>query len=195
MDAEQLAHALGATKPPRRTARGPTWTVHCPRHDDRHPSCDVTDAGGVTLIHCWICDQRDLIDELVARGLWRTVEVATRPPAAPIDWGSGESQLQPCCQIGPEDGQPTCQHWRAFEVDLTLARMRGNLFEAKAQIVELYRAAKYPLDEEILQADLNLAVKVGGSQIVPWHLDARVVQKAIDLVVAGWRAEVEVGNQ
>jgi hypothetical protein len=46
--------------------------VRCPAHDDKHPSCSVTDsADGKVLVRCFAgCSQEAVIDALRRRGLW-----------------------------------------------------------------------------------------------------------------------------
>jgi len=48
--------------------RGP---VHCPAHDDEHPSLAVTERNGCVLVKCHAgCRQKDVIAALRERGLW-----------------------------------------------------------------------------------------------------------------------------
>ena len=49
------------------------WMAKCPAHDDRNPSLSIRESAGKILVHCHAgCDQRDVIDALKARGLWRS---------------------------------------------------------------------------------------------------------------------------
>ena len=187
----EIAAALGAVGYPRRSARGPTWRVRCPAHDDRNPSLDITDANGITLFRCRAeCTQREILDALVPRGLWAAASGRTAPRARlpVIRW---EDHLQrnappppPCCLQGPENGAPTCEHWRAFDSDMAIARLHANLSEAAAEVVELFQTARYELNTVELRDELKLAVELGGSAIVPWHMTADIVEKMIDVVVA-----------
>jgi hypothetical protein len=64
---ETIAAALGGRK------AGGGWTARCPAHDDRNPSLSIRDADdGKVLVHCFAgCDQRSVIEELKALGLWQ----------------------------------------------------------------------------------------------------------------------------
>jgi hypothetical protein len=192
----EIAEALGVTRPPRTTPRGKTWTVRCPvpGHNDRRPSFDITDSNGRALFHCWPgCPQNEVIAALRERGLLSPTNArsATRPPV--FRWEDHLSPEPPsipkCCRAGGDSGASLCAHQRRFDADMTLARLRANLLEAKAEVVSLYRTAKLPLDLETLRAELNLAIEVGGGTIVPYHLDASIVGMAIDFVVIGSGAE------
>lgn len=45
--------------------------VHCPSHDDAHPSLSLTSQGGKILFHCNAgCEQNAVVDALRAKGLW-----------------------------------------------------------------------------------------------------------------------------
>ena len=50
------------------------WMACCPAHDDRIPSLSISDSDeGKVLVHCHAgCDQRAIIEALVARGLWHS---------------------------------------------------------------------------------------------------------------------------
>src|SRR5580698_3256507 len=78
---------LGAVGPTRQSARGPTRRVPCPSHNDRHPSCDVTDAAGRTLFCCRAgCSQSEIIEALRNRGLWAATSPVQRAPI--VDWAA-----------------------------------------------------------------------------------------------------------
>lgn len=77
----------------------------------------------------------------------------------------------------------SCEHWRRFDADMMLARLRMNLVAAAGEVSTLYRTASYELDAATFRTELNLAVECAGSAIVPRHLDPLIVQKAIDSVV------------
>ena len=67
LDAESIAMSLDKS---RRNGLG-KYIACCPAHDDKNPSLAITDADGTTLVYCFAgCPQRDVIDELRARGLW-----------------------------------------------------------------------------------------------------------------------------
>ena len=52
---------------------GSTWMACCPTHEDRNPSLSIREADGKILVHCHAgCEQRDVIDELTLRGLWKS---------------------------------------------------------------------------------------------------------------------------
>lgn len=51
----------------------PRGNVHCPVHDDKHPSFSVTDRDGKVLVHCHGsagCTQDAIVEELRERDLW-----------------------------------------------------------------------------------------------------------------------------
>ena len=66
MNAEAIAKALGAHR------TGTTWMARCPAHDDRSPSLAICERKvGKVLVHCHAgCEQRDVIAQLKAKGLW-----------------------------------------------------------------------------------------------------------------------------
>ena len=65
MNAHSIYAALGGRK------SGNGYKVHCPAHNDEHPSLSVTDKDGTTLVHCHAgCDSESVIGELRERGLW-----------------------------------------------------------------------------------------------------------------------------
>ena len=66
MSAERLARALGGRK------SGRQWMARCPAHPDPTPSLSICDGeDGRVLLYCHAgCDARDVIAELVQRGLW-----------------------------------------------------------------------------------------------------------------------------
>jgi putative DNA primase/helicase len=66
MNVDTLARALEARR------SGPSWMAKCPAHEDRNPSLSIREVDGKVLLHCHAgCTQRDVIDALKARGLWR----------------------------------------------------------------------------------------------------------------------------
>lgn len=65
MNAEQLAHALGAKK------SGRQWKCKCVAHEDREPSMIIFNGRETVQVRCLAgCAQEDLIAGLKARGLW-----------------------------------------------------------------------------------------------------------------------------
>jgi hypothetical protein len=200
MNAEGLTLALGG----RWNVRTATGLAPCLSHDDRNPSLSFADKGdGRVVFICRAgCSQGEVIAALVARGLWSAASVTAVPPAPVFRWEdhltAEAPPMPPCCLRGPEDGETRCEHWRQFDADITLARLRMNLLdEAADEVSTLYKTARYDLDAAALRAELNLAVECAGSAIVPWHLDPLIVRKAIDLVVdeVMGRPSIESRNQ
>lgn len=66
LSAVEIAHALHGRK------SGKRWMVLCPAHQDKTPSCSISeDASGKILVHCFSgCRQQDVIDVLRQKGLW-----------------------------------------------------------------------------------------------------------------------------
>jgi hypothetical protein len=66
LTAETLAERLGGGR------SGVGWLARCPAHTDRQPSLSLQDTeDGKVLVYCHAgCDQRHVIAELRARGLW-----------------------------------------------------------------------------------------------------------------------------
>jgi len=71
VSADALRAALQCGRPGC-TCHRPRGNVHCPAHDDAHPSLSVDEAeGGRVLVHCFAsCSQEEVIGALHARGLW-----------------------------------------------------------------------------------------------------------------------------
>jgi len=59
--------------------------LHCPAHDDAHPSLSLTVTDDTVLLHCWAgCSQDAVIAALRRRGLWGEAHRAVRnEPAKP----------------------------------------------------------------------------------------------------------------
>jgi hypothetical protein len=73
MNADQLAHALGAKR------SGRQWVCKCVAHEDKAPSLIIFDGRERVQVRCLAgCAQDDIIDALAARGLW----YSEREPAA-----------------------------------------------------------------------------------------------------------------
>jgi hypothetical protein len=67
--AEKIREALRCGKPNCACRRG--RLVHCPSHNDEHPSLSVDVKGGMLLVKCHgPCSQGAVIEELRRRGLW-----------------------------------------------------------------------------------------------------------------------------
>jgi putative DNA primase/helicase len=65
MNAEQLAHVLGAVR------SGRQWKCKCVAHEDRSPSMIIFDGRDAVQVRCMAgCEPRDIIDVLRSRGLW-----------------------------------------------------------------------------------------------------------------------------
>jgi hypothetical protein len=66
MMAAEIAYQLGGRK------SGTRWMARCPAHDDRTPSLSIREApSGKLLVHCFAgCKQDQVIDALLAQGLW-----------------------------------------------------------------------------------------------------------------------------
>jgi len=186
---EDLARALGAAGSPRPTNLGLRHRVRCPAHDDSNPSLDITDADGTTLFVCRAgCTQIEVLEALIKLGLWNSAGARTVKRVPAFRWEDHMPEpprILDCCRRGPENGVLQCEHWRQFDVDMTLGRLRANLLEARDEVVQLYQTVKLALDAETLRAELNLAVEFGGSAIVPARLAPSIVEMAIDFVVAG----------
>ena len=59
---------------------GSGFMICCPAHEDRNPSCSITQAGDRLLVHCHAgCDQKAIIAALRDRGLWDGPERPFRP--------------------------------------------------------------------------------------------------------------------
>lgn len=70
-DTETIREALRCGQP-RCACQRLRGQVHCPAHDDAHPSLSITERNGHTLVHCFAsCTQEAVIEALRARGLWR----------------------------------------------------------------------------------------------------------------------------
>ena len=65
MNAAEIARHIRGRK------SGASWLARCPAHDDQNPSLSLRDMDGRVLVHCYAgCDQRMVIEALIARGLW-----------------------------------------------------------------------------------------------------------------------------
>ncbi len=175
-NAESIAVALGG----RKTSRG--WRARCPGHNDQHPSLDLEDRDGRVLFVCRAgCTQAEIIAALRERSLWSAEHRPSRPLEDPFLVSGFYGEPAPsCCLEGPPH---QCKHWRQFDIDMTIARLHANLTEAAGEVVILFKTAGYELTPTELRDELNLAVELGGSTIVPWHMSAGAVEKMIGVVV------------
>ncbi len=65
MDLSSIANALNG----KRTTQG--YRCHCPAHDDKDPSLDVTEKDGKILFFCQAgCSQESVVSAIKAKGLW-----------------------------------------------------------------------------------------------------------------------------
>src|SRR5262245_16661800 len=77
--AAAIAAGLGA-KP----AGKHQWMARCPAHQDRTPSLSISQGNTGALVRCHAgCEQRDVIDALVQRGLWEGPRRPSARPSAP----------------------------------------------------------------------------------------------------------------
>ena len=62
------------------------YVACCPAHDDRNPSLSVTQGKDKLLVYCFAgCTQAEVIDALIARGLWHK-----KPSKSSIPYSSDE---------------------------------------------------------------------------------------------------------
>jgi hypothetical protein len=178
---DQFGDALGAGRE-YRSAHGPTRLGYCPGHKDHHRSLGITaSASGRTLFKCWAgCTQKEVIDALVALGLWgpggsrsTTAHRQTTHERLLAELSSQPVPEPPpeCCRAGH------CDHWDEFDRQFLLAHMRGNLEAAIAEIIALYQAARLPLSLDDLIRELRLAAELGA--IVPLGISADFANWAI----------------
>lgn len=185
MSAEDIAAALGVTRPPRKTSRGLTTRVRCPAHDDRHASLDVTETpDGRVLVHCWSgCSQSQLIDALCERGLWSPssspspVQGPRTPEALPPYTGPRDSG--PCCFQGPPY---ECKHWQRFNHLWLLGELHKNLVEACRELIGKLERANQAVIPGILRQGIEFAIPFGAIALP--GVDAETEAKMIDLTIA-----------
>jgi hypothetical protein len=186
MNAEELTNSLEG----RWNNRTETGIARCPvpSHQDRHPSFSIAQKNGIVVFVCRSlgCSQSEVIEALRERGLWAAASPAQRAPA--VDWAAvltiAAPKVPSCCLRGPESGAPTCEHWRAFDADMAIARLHTNLREAADEVVVLFKSARIELTEAELRSELNLAVNLGGGAIVPFHMTPDIVEKMIAVTAA-----------
>jgi hypothetical protein len=186
MNAEELTNALGG----RWNSRTGTGIARCPvpSHQDRHPSFNIAQKNGTVVFVCRSlrCGQDEVIDALRERNLWASGSSAPRVYAT--DWAAvltvDAPKVPSCCLRGPESGEPTCEHWRAFDADMAIARLHENLREAAEEVVALFKTARIELTEVELRSELDLAADLAGSAIVPWNTSPDIVEKMIAVTAA-----------
>jgi hypothetical protein len=164
MNAEELTAALDGRW------NGRSGLARCPAHNDRNPSLSIAEKGDRTVFVCRSgCSQREVIEALRPRELWSSPHERSPRTPAPFRWEdslrANAPEMPPCCLRGPEHGEPSCKHWREFEREYERAHARGYLTEATIEVIELYRAAKYPLDGETIRRELNVAAACAGRPI------------------------------
>ncbi len=175
LSAEELARELGRGAE-RRVGR--SWRAPCPAHEDRHPSLDLTDKNGLTLVVCRAgCAQSAVLDALRARGLWRPASAPRRPAFRWENHLLPERTIPSCCLEVP---QHVCAHWREFNRQMILGELHKNLVEAYRELIEKFKAADRPVTFETLRKDVKFAIPFGA--IVPAGVGNEIVEKAITLV-------------
>ena len=177
MNAAELAEALGG----RKTSRG--YKTPCPSHPDKHPSLNIEEHDGKVLLICRAgCSQREVIAALTDRGLWKASSApSSRPPFRWMDRVPAEAPSIPTCCL---DLNTTCAHWRTFNADLLIARLHGNLTDAKAELIEKLERAGQPVTAHALRDGIEFAIPFGA--IVPESVSSAIVARMVDLVLEGW---------
>ena len=88
MNADSIARALEARR------SGSSWMAKCPAHEDHNPSLSIREAAGKVLFHCHAgCSQREVIEALKSRGLWKTSRTAQRRIVATYDYTDERGKL------------------------------------------------------------------------------------------------------
>ena len=109
---------------------GRNLTLHCPAHDDQHPSLSVTtSADDKVLFHCLAgCSQSDVIAALQTRGLWPCKETILPPHWEPNQQGNGETprQIADTYDYLDENGDLLYQVVRYEPKDFRMRRPDGN---------------------------------------------------------------------
>jgi hypothetical protein len=187
MNAAEVAAALSPGSRPRRSSRGPTWRVRCPAHSDRHPSLDITDAGGAVLLVCRAgCTQREVIEALSKRDLWRCASRRSEPR---FIWPASmpEKAAPPSCCLR---AQP-CEHMLAFRHRFLIARMLDGLWQAAMELREkASRGLTYnlqprnpsaPMTADELREGLRFAITFGA--IVPAGVSESAIKEATEIAI------------
>jgi hypothetical protein len=91
MTVERIALAQGG-----RPSKG-GWMMRCPAHEDRDPSCSITEVAGKVLVHCHAgCQQEDVVAALRERGLWPEPQIradARRSACGQTERSTGERHI------------------------------------------------------------------------------------------------------
>jgi DNA primase len=88
MNVDSLARTLEARR------SGSSWMAKCPAHEDHNPSLSIREADGKVLLHCHAgCTQRDVIDALRTRGLWRPERAEVQRIVATYDYTDESGNL------------------------------------------------------------------------------------------------------
>lgn len=108
-----------------------SWMVKCPAHEDKKPSCSVTQKDGKILVHCWAgCPQDAVISALRALGLWHTKQprdqaiVWEAPMPNPMPWAQALTITERLVW------QVVCLHEEIGAENLTYAQIKAFLDEA-----------------------------------------------------------------
>jgi hypothetical protein len=176
--------ALGAAGAVRKSSRGLTRRGHCPAHEDSHPSCDITQTvGGATLFHCWAgCSQREIIEALIMRGLWKSQSERPSIIASVFRWEDHVSprppQIPDCCLA-----TAVCKHWRAFDAEYLIVNLHKNLRNAADELKAKLLRAGQPTTQMALREGIEFAIQFGA--IVPMGTARAVLPRLIDVVLEG----------
>lgn len=173
MTARELALAID----PRARRIGRNYRVRCVSHDDHHASLDIADgANGKLLLidRSGRCSQREIIDELRARGLWSS------PPAPRRRWSWSEYLAR--TRLRPRPWRATARTRREY----LLARLRDDLTIATREIEMLYARARCELTRDDLLRELRLALEVRGIDAA--GLGAVEAEAAITMYIENWGA-------
>jgi putative DNA primase/helicase len=90
MNANSIVRALEARR------SGSSWMARCPAHEDGNASLSIREVDGKVLVHCHAgCSQRNVIEALKARGLWKSNQNSTvqRNIAATYDYTDERGEL------------------------------------------------------------------------------------------------------
>ena len=97
-----------------------------------------------------------------------------------------------CCLTGPEHGKASCEHWRAFDRKIMLARLRHNLEELASTVAFELLVECTQLTAEMLSDAMLMRIgnAVSRSKIVPWHLPDSVLERVARMVARRVAEEV-----
>jgi hypothetical protein len=178
MNADQLAHALGAKR------SGRQWVCKCVAHEDKAPSLIIFDGRERVQVRCLAgCAQDDIIDALAARGLWYSerepaAAPAPRPAPKPEPDRTGIARFL-WSQRQPIAGTPAERYLREVrgitcELPPTLAYLPARGEHGHAMV----SAFAYADESEpgVLQVDTRRVMAV---HLTKLDADARKVEKII----------------